>query len=96
MIIGNNNNSFNKSNQLVNKLKKETKKHKPVNNFGFTEDLSHYVHSNPTNEIEMYDKSLAMLKERYNKNLISADEFNKKCNEIGKKKAAALNKNNRF
>ncbi|MBQ2639766.1 MAG: hypothetical protein IJF92_03285 [Bacilli bacterium] len=91
MIIGNNNNLGSKSAKLMNTLKSQHSNHAgPNNNFGFTEDLSNYSHTSANDEIAMYDKSLAMLKERYQKKLISADEFNKKCKEIGKKKAKAL------
>ena len=91
MIIGNNNNFQNSGTKLINKLKSSHSNHAgPNNNFGFTEDLSSYSHTSANDEIAMYDKSLAMLKERYQKGLIDADEFNKKCEEIGKKKAKAL------
>ena len=96
MLIGNNNNLGSKSSKLINNLKNQHSNHAgPNNNFGFTEDLSNYSHTNATDEIAMYDKSLAMLKERYQKKLISADEFNKKCEDIGKKKARALKSKNR-
>ena len=91
MLIGNNNNFGSKSSTLLNNLKNKHSNHAgPNNNFGFTEDLSNYSHTSANDEIAMYDKSLAMLKERYQKGLISSEEFNKKCSAIGKKKAKAL------
>lgn len=41
-------------------------------------------YSNVNNKNEMADKSFAMLQERYNKGLISLDEFTKKCNQLNK------------
>ena len=93
MIIGGNNNINNNNNgsNFINKMK--TNKGSNGNgSLGFNENLSNYVHTNPSDNISMYDKSLAMLKDRYEKGLINVDEFNKKCEEIGKKKAQALNK----
>ena len=96
MLIGNNNKFENSGTKLINKLKSSNSNHTGLNNsFGFTEDLSNYSHTNANDEIAMYDKSLAMLKERYQKGLIDADEFNKKCKEIGKKKAKALKRQNK-
>ncbi|MBR3049060.1 MAG: SHOCT domain-containing protein [Bacilli bacterium] len=95
MIIGGNNN-MNKGNDLINNFKnKNPQNNKIKNNFGFTEEIKDYVHTNPTDDITMYDKSIAMLKNRLDNGLITIEEFNRKCEEIGKKKTAALtNKNN--
>ena len=95
MIIGNNSNS-NKGSSFVNGLKTNKATGVGKKTFGFDENLSDYVHTNTSDDVAMYDKSLAMLKDRLSKNLISIDEFNKKCEEIGKKKAAALNNKNKF
>ena len=91
MIIGGNNKNINNGSNFINNMKNNSKR--PMhNNFGFNEDLNNYVHTDPKDKISMYDKSLAMLKDRYEKGLIDVDEFNKKCEEIGKKKAQALKK----
>lgn len=94
MIIGGNNqfNNNNNGRNFINNMKRKNNKPTHNNNFGFNEDLNNYVHTDPKDKISMYDKSLAMLKERYEQGLIDVDEFNKKCEEIGKKKAQALKK----
>ncbi len=42
---------------------------------------------NPERSLEMLDKSLHMLEERYKHKSISIDEFSKKCTKIGKERA---------
>ena len=58
--------------------------------------MNTYKYTNPTDEIMMHDKSIAMLHERLNNNTITLEEFNKKCEKIGKKKAEALKNRNKF
>lgn len=87
------NNTFKRNNSMENT---NTNINSKNNTFGFNEDLSTYKHTNPTNDIDMYDKSIAMLQERYKNNLISLDEFNKKCEQLGKKKKASLERQNKF
>ena len=43
-------------------------------------------HTNVMSKNEMNDKALAMLQDRLRKGLISMDEFNKMCNQLGKRK----------
>lgn len=90
MIIDKNNfnnpiNEANRFNNQFNKLKDENAKN---NNLGnpFVNELSNQAHTNPINNNDMYDKSLAMLHERLKNGLITLEEFNKKCNIIGKKR----------
>ena len=102
MLIGsgNNFNGNNFSNQMKNNFNKENPYKQNQNNgkrdFGFKEDINTYKYTNPSDEIAMYDKSIAMLHERLDKKLISIDEFNKQCEKIGKQKAAALNKKKNY
>lgn len=102
MILDKNNsnnsfiNNFKKNNPNEStKIRQDTNTNKNKK-FGLNEGISTYKYTNPTNEIEMYDKSIAMLHERLNNNLITIDEFNKKCRQIGKKKEQALKKQNKF
>ena len=86
MIIGNNNNfnnNFNKS--FLNNNFPDS--NQPINQLDtslLTNDLSSFAHTNPMDNNQMYDKSLAILKERYEKKLISLDEFSKGCERIRK------------
>ena len=95
MIIGNNqnNNSFN--NNFNNKWHSvnENSQNKQQNRNVFVKDIKEQKYSNPMNNNDMYDKSLAMLHERLEKNLITMEEFNKKCSELG---AQRQNKNNKL
>ena len=52
----------------------------------FVKDISSQQHVDPTNKSDMSDKSLAMLHERLEQGLISFEEFNKKCIELGKRR----------
>ncbi len=93
----NHNNGFIKTNFKRNDPYENINNNNKSNNrLGFNEELSTYKHTNPTNDIDMYDKSIAMLHERYENNLISLDEFQKKCAQIGKKKRAALENRNKY
>lgn len=93
MII-NNNNLGNKQSEFLNSNFKKNNpvesskinKEKKTQSFGFNEDLSMYKYTNPANKDAMYNKSLAMLQERYNNNLITLEEFKKQCNKIGKQR----------
>ena len=55
----------------------------PNNNL-LTNNLASFNQTDPANRQAMADKSVAMLHERYQNNLVSTDEFNKKCNNIAK------------
>ena len=52
----------------------------------FTEDFTTQKHTNPTDKNDMSDKSLAMLHERLKQGTITLDEFNKKCEQLGKRR----------
>jgi len=84
--------NFKKNDPYEFKEKKEKKR----KTFGFNEKTSAYKYTDPTNKKDMYDKSIAMLNERLENNLITLDEFNKKCNQIGKRRAKDLKNNNKF
>ena len=43
-------------------------------------------HTNVMSKKEMNEKAFSMLQDRLNKGLISMDEFNKKCAQLGKNK----------
>ncbi len=78
MIIGNNNN-FSKNPFLNNKQNNHT------NNINtLTEDISQFKYTNPKDRDAMCDKSLAMLKDRYEKKLITLDEFKRQSDKIRK------------
>ncbi len=42
--------------------------------------------------LEGFEKTLKLLQERYEKKLITLEEFSKKCEELGKKKEKYLKK----
>lgn len=98
MIIGDNkpeNGNFFKNNNDFLNNEKETfdKRIKQYKDNGkakktniFVKDLKSTQYSNSSNQNEMLDKSLAMLNERLNNGTISLEEFNKKCNEIAKRR----------
>ncbi len=94
MIIGNNNpfnkdNKFNKdsfeNNNFKTKFKQYNENKRTESNI-FTKDIKEQKYSNVNSKDEMYDKSLAMLNERLKQGLISIDEFNRKCNELARKR----------
>lgn len=84
MIIGNNSNFSNNNHFLNNNFNNNKPVNNNFNNNSLTKDLSSFKYTDPKNKNDMYDKSLAMLKERYDNNLITLDEFNRKCNLIRK------------
>lgn len=55
-----------------------------------------FERKNPTDELNMLDKSLELLKERYEKKQITIEVFSKKCTEIGKKKEKLQKKLNKI
>lgn len=52
----------------------------------FTNDIKTQQHINPLNKNDMADKTLALLHERLKQGSISLEEFNKRCEELGKKR----------
>ena len=83
MIIGNNTNMQPKS-----FLRKEQGENStPVNNMNpMVESNRAMQHTDVMSKNEMNDKAFSMLQDRLNKGLISMDEFNKMCNQLGKRK----------
>ncbi len=47
---------------------------------------------NPETIIEGLDKALEILKERYEKKIITLEEFSKQCEQLGKKREKYLKK----
>lgn len=82
MIIGNNNN-FSKNPFLNNK--QNNNNNNSINSINtLTEDISQFKYTNPKDKNAMCDKSLAMLKDRYEKKLITLDEFKRQSDKIRK------------
>ena len=81
MIIGNNNN-LSKNPFSNNKQHNYTNNTNNINTL--TEDISHFKYTNPEDKNAMCDKSMAMIKERYEKKLITLDEFKKQSDKIRK------------
>ena len=101
MLLNNNfnkqgqNNSFTKpignyfeNNQFINKNQQFQEKinQQPDQKNLFTKDIKTSQHINPLNKNDMADKTLAVLHERLKQGTISLEEFNKRCNELGKKR----------
>lgn len=95
MLMGNNNNQPNFKNSPGNQFENNQFSNKNYNfqqgqsnhqkNI-FTNDIKTQQHINPTSKNDMADKTLALLHERLEKGSISLDEFNKRCEELGKKR----------
>ncbi|MBQ6497339.1 MAG: hypothetical protein IJI58_01330 [Bacilli bacterium] len=81
MIIGNNN-PTNNSNFLKNNTSNHNMPNTPVNTI--KEKTAAQINANVMNKNDMADKSFAMLHERYEKGLISIEEFTKQCNKLNK------------
>ena len=80
MIIGKNTNFQAKQNNFM----KPKSTNKPMQaKTGFNQTMQH---TDVMNKNDMYDKSFNMLQDRLNKGLISLEEFNKKCAQLGKRK----------
>lgn len=94
MIIGNekspNNNQFLKNNfnkkpqQASRNINTNINANINLNTSLLTKDIKNYQYSNPLDNNDMSNKSLAMVKDRYEKGLISLEEFQKKCETIRK------------
>lgn len=84
MIIGNNNgNNMNKAfNTKFNTIKENA-----INTKGVVSPISHDTtkHRDVLSKSDMNDKAFAMLQERLNNGLITIEEFNKKCTQLGKR-----------
>lgn len=99
MLMGNNfNNSNNQkefvkplgnhfeNNTFVNKNQEFQKNIRQEQKNIFTKDIKTQQHINPINKNDMADKTLAILHERLQKGTISLEEFNKRCEELGKRR----------
>ena len=73
------------NNQFINKNHQFQEQISQPKNI-FVKDISSQQHVDPTNKNQMYDKSLAILHERLEQGLITFEEFNKKCIELGKRR----------
>ena len=51
-----------------------------------------FLKKNEDQILEGFEKTLKLLPERYEKKLITLEEFSKKCEELGKKKEKYLKK----
>ena len=95
MIIGNNQNNNSMPNSFNNNWQniKQNTNVRNQNKNVFVKDIKDQKYTNPLNNNDMYDKTLAMLHERLEKNLITMEEFNKKCAQLGSQRQ---NKNNKL
>ena len=96
MIIGNDN--FNNKNNFENKWN-ELQKHnqeRPAHKNVFVKDIKEQKYANAKDTSGMQDKTLAMLQNRLENNLISSEEFNQKCIELGEKRQNTGKKNKLF
>lgn len=105
MIINGNNfnqNLFNKNKQFEDQKFNSLANEKPnpqmenTRQNNFTKDIFSYQHVNQHNHNDTYDKSLAILQDRLDKNLITLEEFNKKCEHLGKKRRETENNYKNF
>ena len=83
MIIGNNNNINTNSNFIKNNHPNENNNSVTKTN-PLIDSNSARVHTDVMSKNAMADKSFAMLQERYEKGLISIEEFTKQCNKLNK------------
>lgn len=84
MIIGNNNeNNFFNKNFIFEEKKIQQQKKASQENI-FTQEMNAFKYTNPTNNNEMYNKSLAILNERLKNKTITMEEFNKQCAQLAK------------
>ena len=74
---------INKNHQFQQEIQSGTHMNKNI----FTKDIKTTQHIDPLNKKDMSDKSLALLHERLNQGSISLSEFNKKCEELRKKRS---------
>ncbi len=84
MIIGNNKPGFTKPFENVKTPNKNNQFQQQKNIF--TKELTEKQHINPLNKNEMSDKTLALLHQRLQQGTITLDEFNKKCEQLGKRR----------
>ncbi len=87
MIIGKDTNiDFNKNNSFINNGEKDPIQTGNIDTDMLREKNRVMQHTDVTSKNEMNDKAFAMLQDRLNKGLISMEDFNKMCNQLGKRK----------
>ena len=85
MIIGkDNNNSLNSFNTKMNTIKENSTLTKGTVSPIATSNNT-LKHRDVLNKNDMNDKAFSMLQDRLNNGLITIEEFNKKCTELGKR-----------
>ena len=86
MIIGKNNlkNFTSNFEERFNSIKENNQRNQKEGNTFVKNQNNQYT--NVLNKDEMADKAFMILQERFNNGLISLDEFNKKCNELNKRR----------
>ena len=67
-------------------LNNQKENYVPITKQPFLKNNKIMQHSDITNKQEMKDKSFEILQERYQQGLITIEDFNKKCIELGKRK----------
>ncbi len=85
MIIGNNTNLNHNQNTFLNNQDNDNQT-SFLDSDMMREKNRAMQHTDVMSKSEMKDKSFAMLQDRLNKGLISMEEFNKMCNNLGKQK----------
>lgn len=85
MIIGKNNNQ-NNFNQAFNNKMNTIKENAQVTK-GIVSPIAHDTlqHKDVLSKNDMNDKAFSMLQERLDNGLITIEEFNKKCTQLGKR-----------
>ena len=79
MIIGKDKNNFSTNfNTRMNSIKEN------ANNINNQNIINNMQHTNILDKNEMNEKAFNMLQTRYNNGLITIEEFNKKCIQLGK------------
>ena len=87
MIIDSQNfNNVTNRNKTFDNSNINTNKKTIITNNAFVTDMAHQKHTNPNNNNDMSDRALSILHERLKSGIITLEEFNKKCNIIGKKR----------
>ena len=75
------------NNQFINQNQQFQEQIQPQQKNIFTQDIKTQQHIDPINKSDMADKTLALLNERLKQGTISLEEFNRKCEELGKKRS---------
>ena len=87
MIIGKDTNvNFNKNNAFLNNQDDNPNLTGNLDTNMLREKNRAMQHTDVTSKEEMNDKAFTMLQDRLSKGLISMEDFNKMCNQLGKRK----------